>query len=273
MTDLLRQTPATAPESNIGPPLPLPGPTVVCDLVRADDNLSVTVFMYAMDKVPTRTGWTLAPAPGKTGTIIVKLSAQHIMEYADTPDQVAPPQAAPVYGPSSLVVFSVPPGTPPIELSVRGILEAIANLPLQVASGVPTVHAGSGALRETGPDDGTVLATRLRRTAARAIDPASRLTVETPDVPPGEDDSGPGQTPLPGPPPASSATALAVPSRLRMSPAGGDTRFRHAAAPVERIGSVELWHSRLSVRQADGSHVEAEVPAVVFGAITSSTTE
>jgi hypothetical protein len=41
-----------------------------------------------------------------------------------------------------------------------------------------------------------------------------------------------------------------------MSPRPGETRFAHAARPVEHGGLVELWHARLARRRADGRLVE-----------------
>ena len=65
-----------------------------------------------------------------------------------------------------------------------------------------------------------------------------------------------GERPRPGEP-AATQTSIELPYRLVLSPLAG-AGWAHALRPQERDGRVELWHTRLAVRDANGAVIEFE---------------
>lgn len=176
-----------------------------------------------------------------------------------------------------------------IVYSLEGLLDAFATLPLSIAphahgpvidvTPVPlpwidrfaqTTKPGLGSAAEAVQRLGTVrrLVTASRTLEQRLGPAATEQVLAATSLAPGlavgdlvERVDGPGivgalTRPRPRPP-TDVETSIELPWRLKLSP-GHDGGFSHARQPVDHGGRVELWHSRLGVRDTSG-----DTPVVV----------
>lgn len=251
-------------------------------LLRADDLLNVEVLGFGLSL--NADGDEPVLEPGETaGRLEYRFVYQHVGEQAfpaSPPPTVIPPVQALAARPSRLV-FKVPVGHS-IEFSTEGLLEAMRELPLIVVpaatprpqipdlySPVRTLPGGAQLFRVDGDLvvsgtskalKGNVLsratAVRLTRQAltAEAVLPAKTAPKDLLDLLliPEKKTFGSKKPPRA---PRPDETSIEAPFRMIISPSAleGFTHplspTRHPAAPDQ----VELWHTRLGVRGADGS--------------------
>ncbi len=198
-------------------------------VIRPDDLLLLRLELIDVDFTPPAAG-TPARIAGRSGArLLVHFQPQHVAEQAfwemsegTTPDPPEPGGPDPLPAPGSVLSllagpsrlsFTIPSGQS-FDLTLEGVLEAIRMLPLEVA---PVArYEPPGCLELLNPF-------------------LLRLRMAPPQIAP--------PTPL--------QTALELPYRLFLSP-DHFGRWDHAALPVERDGRVELWHTRLGSRRANG---------------------
>ncbi|HVG97012.1 MAG TPA: hypothetical protein VNK05_08930, partial [Chloroflexota bacterium] len=142
-----------------------------------------------------------------------------------------------------------------------------------VAGAARSAPASDGAAQNGAPGGALLAELRARaRARRRAPEAEPALAPAASGGPSGPVSLAPARGPVEPAPadlPAAAAaaagapgvTAMGFPSRLYLNVPGGETRMAHAASPVADAGNVELWHSRLSRRAANGRLVE--VPANV----------
>ena len=249
-------------------------------LLRAEDLLNVEVLGFGLSL--NTDGGEPVLGPGETaGRLEYRFVYQHVGEQgflADDP--VAPPVHALAARPSRLV-FKVPVGHR-IEFSTEGLLKAMRELPLIVVpaatsrpqipdlySPVRTLPGGAQLFRVDGDlvisgkykaPTGSVLsratAVRLTRQAltAEAVQPAKTAPKGLIDLLliPGTKNFTSKQPPRA---PRPDETSIEAPFRMVISPSALEG-FTHPLTPTEHPNDprqVELWHTRLGVRGANGS--------------------
>ena len=236
-------------------------------LYRADDGLALTIRVTEM--VIEQVGSTyVLRAPGGIGAITLIHQPQHTLELARKSDGTRPPQTLPLYAPPSNVTYLLFSSTKTILFTVEGILDAVARLPLHKHPESPfapalrdpaallTNPAASSGTPASQTPAGQTTATREARAQART----GALVAATP----GGDDArraaaADGET-------ADfnfttlTPTTVAIPSRLTLLVAGGQTRFVHAGKPVTKAGRTELFNSRLAVATDAGITPPMERP-------------
>ncbi len=198
--------------------------------------------------------------------IVVTHPPQHILEEALSEDQSLvlkpPPYAARIAG-HSRVAFQIPDEVTEIPYTPEELLAACAKFPLAVSDNAlppgtsvnvvgPTIDSNLGVnLGNPGNTTGIIESSRLARgadtlgqssdapTGAIALDPRIGEVVNR-------------LTPLLPTEPTATQTAIELPFRLFISP-NHHGQWAHAQLPVSSpSGRVELWHSRLGVRNAQG---------------------
>ncbi len=221
--------------------------------------------------------------PDSPAYIVVSHEPQHILELTFAEDEDPATPYAPLKGPiagrlagRSRVAYEVPDDVVSIDLTVEDLLAAARDYPLVVAQNATppespirqntfvladsgfasarlvddafqTVSDGSGSTTVVF-DTGVVRATR----GIRLLGQATGLDVglQAFEIPP--------LTFTPGPPeePGPLETSLELPFRLEVSP-NTYGQWAHAIVPIKSSNDrVELWHSRLGVRGADGRAIE-----------------
>ncbi|MDA0170174.1 hypothetical protein OJ998_13840 [Solirubrobacter taibaiensis] len=232
-------------------------PSAQYRLIRPDDHLELLLIAERLTERARASGGrelvaNLTDAAGKpaAGFLTIRIQAQHTIEWAGIGTQPPATQPRPILGDLTSVRFRVP-ANGVVVLTVEGVLAALRtlqiNLPLAppppveirvAARPAAELVRGSGAAAASGGPD-PLLAERARR--ADVWFPA--LT-----APPAEDSAPPAA-------PVLARTELHFPSRLVMD-VHGSVGFDHVAEPAERDGRVELWHTRLKRRAADGTLTE-----------------
>ena len=254
---------------------------------RSRDLVNLQVSAYGCELV-TADGTTVLRPVAARARIEVRLPFQHLGEQSFADEEGSPPppvRARAAYG--TRLVFSVPTGEQ-IDYSVEGVLTALSRLPLIVVplaqpaavdrglldqvpiavltgglslfrgkDGLVLANTPQGTALATGDGVVGVLLTALGLGLARQIlarESATDLArVKVPDWA-GLLVQGPVFRPASSAPraPRTDETAIEAPYRLLLSPSSA-AGFAHATLPVEASGGrVELWHSRLGVRTADG---------------------
>ncbi|HEV8244720.1 MAG TPA: hypothetical protein VGP93_03095 [Polyangiaceae bacterium] len=216
--------------------------------------------------------------------VVVSHEPQHILErtFAEDSDSTTPmpPLRGPIAGRlagKSRVAYQVPDEVASIDLTVEDLLAAARDYPLVVGqnatppaapilqktfsltdSGIAAARLVDDDFRTVTDSDGSTLvrfdtgivrATRGIKLLGQAtgLDVGLHATAVDPDM-----------VFTPGPPeePGAHETSLEVPFRLEISP-NVFGQWAHAVLPVKSSSDrVELWHSRLGVRGADGRAIE-----------------
>ncbi len=184
----------------------------------------------------------------------------------------------------SRLVFKVPDGTS-IPYTLEGILNAVQTLEPKVAANAgprtaggqrplfPEVLVDATAASEMSPRRRAALTSFAVNSLRIAASNTGEATLRTRQLSKsaGLRDLGDLQLDLAGPGifrtqpspknPDGLTTAIEIPWRLILSP-HGDTRWRHAAAPVRSAATnhTELWHSRLVAPDKDGDVIEPPYP-------------
>jgi hypothetical protein len=235
-------------------------------VIRPEDLLHFELELVNLRLATDGGAARLVPRKAESAAyLIVHLQPQHITEKAYYESEEAatseqpepPPVAARLSGPSRLV-FSVPSNQPAIPYTLESVLAACSSLPLKVPrialppDPPPSRTIGpAGIMHRLRRRPRTIIkpgAVRADRTTIRAAQPAAQATpqllAERPDV----------QLILPPPSePGPLETAIEAPYRLFLAP-HRKSAWAHALAPVPGVtGRYELWHTRLAVRDDDGS--------------------
>ncbi len=246
---------------------------LVADLVRRDDFL---VLEYFFDNLRFESGAALGrhfsrDTPNETPYLVITLPPQSVGEEAffevakgATPEQTLPPGTTPAVVPNpdeppvkallaqpSRLVFQIPDAVSPLPLTASRLLTWTDLTP----SLAPTALPGKVILVRPDAADLVlaehelainVLATRhTRRVArARAIARPSR------NVRPLDRVFFPPHVPLEPVAPTLTTTAIESPFRLIISP-NKFGAWKHALTPVAHDGRVELWHTRLGIRNGN----------------------
>ncbi|GAA3619461.1 hypothetical protein GCM10022236_22110 [Microlunatus ginsengisoli] len=217
-------------------------------LVRAEDHvvLDVSVIGLQQGQIDTPDGRRYVLTG--SGQLRVRFGAQQILEYAapapsGSGTTIRARQDVPIYGPASDVVVTVAPASPPIELSVAGILDALGRYPLAVAAGTPSLdRAAPPTPRQRAQRAAAV------RTPQNGSPPADGVRTDPR-----------GANANPGP-----VTRIAFPRRLVVEvPGGPGPRLSHASEPVSNGGAVELWTSRYALLSTDPTEPPSEPPIPV----------
>jgi hypothetical protein len=252
-------------------------------LTRAADMVDLHVRLVDVSLDRSTKPAALRVTEGKRGLLVVELQPQHLGEEAGTEDTSGltnPPSLASILwiraARSSRLVFALEAGEA-VPFTSRGLLEAFGRLPLVLAPlaaiedavalppsaaiaadpGLARLDALARELEGADPrrfsrflDEFRALAGRLRSRELEIIRSSPAGIALKPGVPPG----------LPHPrPPTAHETALEVPYRLVLSP-GPSGAFAHATEPVAdpaNPGLVELWATRLVVRDPKGRLLES----------------
>ncbi|RSM87886.1 hypothetical protein DMH04_09170 [Kibdelosporangium aridum] len=224
-------------------------------LVRPSDQVRVEVDLIGLIPMPAGAGHVLRPATGVTDCgIVVTLAAQHVMErLTGVPSRL-------VISAPTVLTFKVPPNHPGIPFSLTGILGAVRELPLvvdpragEVAPAAAEAEFAS-AVEVLSEPTGTAHRDDLAKRGAAQADSPSAATL-----------GAPAATTLP-------ASALAVSSRLDLSPRGNSTRFTHSVDPSDHNGRIEYWHTRLAVARLGGGVIERTADLIGLRAKTASGT-
>jgi hypothetical protein len=176
------------------------------------------------------------------GAITVTHQPQHTIELAKGTNGVRPAQAKPVFATPAVVSYLVPAGTPPIPLTVEGVLAALPTLPLHhhptawSTMPFPDPQNPAGDRRVNG-----AAAERRRRALVRTA-------ITAVQVDPADPTSGDASNNGNAAPPGTEITRVGIPSRLQLLVGGGAHRFVNASKPVEHDDRVELWNARLATR-------------------------
>jgi hypothetical protein len=255
-------------------------------LVRPDDHvvLDISVVGFTQTHVDTPQGrrYILTVPDGGLGLMWVQFPSQQLLEYAtpapdpnpDHPDPVRATQNQPIYAPATDVVVEVPGGSPDIELSVAGILQALSSFKLRGTVGdpelppartLPRARSSAYALLAASAPNGTgtdaarssLIAERLAEQRAR-LSGGAEVTRTTPGV------VRPRSTPIQELGPAGqfpAATRFMLPRRLALRPpVGNGPRLSHASQPVTNTGRTELWTTRYAIRSDTPGEPPVEVP-------------
>jgi hypothetical protein len=263
-------------------------PSQVVRIVRPDDLVVLDVRCFGLDLVKDGSKSALVPS-GDGAYLVVGYTFQHIGEQAfletaspSTTETPFMPVSVLVAEPSR-VAYDVP-STERITYSTAGILEALSRLPLRVAplatprptplklpvlapiltlgGGVGLVQSGSGLVLTSAPGTATVATaadTLIARSGALRVARSLLVSAGAVDLVAHNQLGDVVLRPEPRPRPVRQRprvprpdeTAIEAPWRLVISPSvrGG---FAHAndpaAAPTDPT-RIELWHSRLGVRQ------------------------
>jgi hypothetical protein len=268
-----------------------PKPSHVVRIVRPDDLVVLDVRCFDLQLVKDGSKSALVPT-GDGAYLVVGYTFQHIGEQAfleaATPETPFMPVSV-LVAEASRVAYNVP-ADERIAYSTAGILEALSRLPLRVAplatprpallkipilTPVLTLPGGIGL---THADAGLVLTTAATiKTSASATDTliahagAMRVArsllahagavdlVDHPNLGDVVLQPVPRPRPVKQKPrvPRQDETAIEAPWRLVISPSvqGGFVHATEPAAAPSDANRIELWHSRLGVRQvaADGT--------------------
>ena len=198
--------------------------------------------------------------------MVVTHPPQHIVEEALTENQslviLAPPFASRIAG-LSRVAFQIPDEIGEIPYTPEELLAACALFPLAVSENAlppgtsvnvvsPTIDSNLGVnLGGNGAANGAIESSRLSR-GADTLGKSSDATTSPVELDPGIKDVVTRLTPLLPTEPTALETAIELPFRLFLSP-NHHGQWAHAANPVASPGGrIELWHSRLGVRNAQG---------------------
>jgi hypothetical protein len=212
--------------------LPNPPAQVDVSVLRPDDllNLEIAGVNLRLDQTDPKQPALVVDDPAQAALLVVTFPPQTIFEEAFF-DSSNPPPQTPEQNPAPA------PAHKPVD-------------PSKVPK--PPANAGSVRFRLGGPSRLVFTVppdARIPYTVAGLLDWSTFELAVSPiaDVPGG---ATPG-TGLPIREPAPTETTLQLPFRLHLSPTH-DAAWQHAPDAVGHGGRVELWHTRLATRDADG---------------------
>jgi hypothetical protein len=203
---------------------------VQLSLLRPDDllNLEITAVNLRLDAADPDHPVLVVDDAGESALLVVRFPAQTIFEEAffdsspAVPGQVLDPSDKP---PAPAPGAPRPPANPGDNIKFR--LGGESRLVFRVPPDVVIPYSIDGLLDWSKLE---LVVSPIADVPLNAEPPASALTIRPPD-----------QT----------ETTLQLPFRLHLSPTH-DAAWQHDANLVEHAGRVELWHTRLAARDADG---------------------
>jgi len=267
----------TACGSSDGKGTSAPAPTFSANLLRKEDLVSLRFDFYGL--ALNDDGSKLVGDGADERLIVVTHAPQHLLEKVLQEDVVTviepPPVDARLSGPSR-VALRVPKEVTSIGFDAESLLAVCAEYPLQVGKNalppqepripifvpivVPSPDVGDSSRANIGISHDLELANDVSRSVAssrvnlgaaslsRSSGGTLAVSALDPSIVKIVADLEPTTPTEPGP----LETALELPYRLLLSP-NQHGQFAHATAPQSSpTGRVELWHSRLGVRNQNG---------------------
>jgi hypothetical protein len=241
-------------------------------VLRKDDLLYLT-FRFVNLRLETGAGQAprlVRVKPDDRALIVVHFPPQHIGERAfleESDDEPTPPPVPSILSGPSRLVFEVPASTTEIPYTLPALLDwssfDLAVAPTALPPPLPKVARVAAEAQPRAI--GRVQAADLSRVGVVDVGrgPAPPLRVQANkgslslDVAPSQAVLAPGisaallQTLEPAEPKATE-TAIELPYRLILSP-NASAGWLHSLTGVRRNKRVELWHTRLGVKSADGT--------------------
>jgi hypothetical protein len=200
---------------------------VEISVLRPDDllNLEVVAVNLRLDATDAENPVLVVDDPAQPALVVVGFPPQTIFERAFF-DSSAPAPQTPVQDPAPAPPSPDPTATLPDPGAVQFRLGGESRLVFKVPADAQIPYTVAGLLDWSAFE--------------LAVSPIA-------DVP---DGATPG-TPLPIKEPEATETTLQLPFRLHLSPAH-DAAWQHDPDLVDHAGRVELWHTRLATRDANG---------------------
>jgi hypothetical protein len=277
----------TACNSEGSPDAAVPAtPDFSATLLRRDDLLSLKFDFY--NSVLNPAGTAIVPKGSGDRFMVVTFGPQHVIEAVLSEDPppfiIASPNPARIAG-SSRLAFRVPAAVAEIPFTPDDLLGACASYELSVSMNAlpPPTPRVDVALRLPLPDpkvgdssnanigissdpsiqtslNGVIGKSRALR-GATELARSSNRSIAAPAVDPLIKSAVDKLAPTTPVAPSETETAIELPYRLLLSP-NAYGQWAHAVKPVTSPqGRVELWHTRLGVRTANGQIDESSAAA------------